>query len=31
MADDVYRYLNFDQITDYQEVASLLNIPVVSA
>jgi aconitate hydratase 2/2-methylisocitrate dehydratase len=31
MAADVYRYLNFDQIDDYQSVARLVNISVVVA
>jgi aconitase B len=30
MADDVYRYLNFDQIDDYQSVARQVKIPVVA-
>ncbi|OOZ39440.1 bifunctional aconitate hydratase 2/2-methylisocitrate dehydratase [Solemya pervernicosa gill symbiont] len=31
MADDVYRYLNFDQIDKYQGVAKAVQIPVVAA
>ncbi|WP_043273514.1 bifunctional aconitate hydratase 2/2-methylisocitrate dehydratase [Pseudomonas sp. GM84] len=31
MAADVYRYLSFDQIAEYREVAASANIPVVQA
>jgi aconitate hydratase 2/2-methylisocitrate dehydratase len=31
MAADVYRYLSFDQIAEYKEVAASANIPVVQA
>jgi len=31
MAADVYRYLSFDQIAEYQEAAASANIPVVQA
>ena len=36
MADDIYRYLNFDKVDDYQEAASkaaskLAEIPVIVA
>nr|WP_276583852.1 bifunctional aconitate hydratase 2/2-methylisocitrate dehydratase [Pseudomonas sp. RIT-PI-AD] len=31
MAADIYRYLSFDQIAEYREVAASANIPVVQA
>jgi aconitate hydratase 2 / 2-methylisocitrate dehydratase len=31
MASDVYRYLSFDQIAEFREIAASANIPVVQA
>ncbi len=31
MASDIYRYLNFDEIDEYQQRANSINIPIVSA
>ncbi|MCW8927785.1 MAG: hypothetical protein OQK40_03065, partial [Gammaproteobacteria bacterium] len=31
MGDDVYRYLNFNEIEEYQQQANTVKIPVVAA